>query len=116
MKKFLIICIIVLLPAVAFANFSIKFDNTSNEKLIYSLFWIDHPFNSMRPANLAAGELKALESRRLSYHYNSGQYYVVWRDDSEVRHEMLIHIQDDVTHITVTPLDWRSKAEELLVR
>jgi hypothetical protein len=113
MKKFLIIFIIVLLPAVAFANFSIKFENTSDEKMIYSLFWIDHPFNSLRPANLAAGELKALESRRLSYHYNSGKYYVVWRDDNEVRHEMLIHIQDDVTQITVTPLSWTSRPEDL---
>lgn len=113
MKKFLIIFIIVLLPAVAFANFSIKFENTSSEKMIYSLFWIDHPFKSLRPANLAAGELKALESRRLSYHYNSGQYYIVWRDDNEVRHEMLIHIKDDVTHITVTPQAWSSRPEDL---
>jgi hypothetical protein len=113
MKKFLIIFIIVLLPAVAFANFSIKFENTSEEKMIYSLFWIDHPFKSLRPANLAAGELKALESRSLSNHYLSGQYYIIWRDDSEVRHEMLIHIQDDVTSITVTPLSWSSKAEGL---
>lgn len=113
MKKFLIIFILVLLPTVAFANFSIRFENTSGEKMIYSLFWIDHPFNSLRPANLAAGELKALESRRLSYRYNSGQYYIVWRDDSEIRREMLIHIQDDVTHITVTPLDWSSKPDDL---
>ena len=113
MKKILIILVIILLPAFAFASFSIKFENTSGEKMIYSLFWIDHPFKSLRPANMAAGELKALESRRLTYHYNSGQYYVVWRDDNEVRHEMSIYIQDDVTHITVTPLSWSSKDEEL---
>jgi hypothetical protein len=113
MKKFLIIFIIILLPVVAFANFSIKFENTSEEKMIYSLYWIDHPFKSLRPANLAAGELKALESRSLSNHYLSGQYYIIWRDDSEIRHEMLIYIQDDVTSITVTPLSWSSKAEDL---
>ena len=113
MKKILIIVCIVLLPAVALANFSIKFENTSNEKMIYSLFWIDHPFKSFRPANMAAGELKASESRRLTYHYNSGQYYVVWRDDNEIRHEMSIYIQDDVTHITVTPESWSSKDQNL---
>lgn len=113
MKKILFILIIVLLPAVALANFSIKFENTSSEKMIYSLFWIDHPFKSLRPANMAAGELKALESRRLSYQYRSGQYYIVWRDDNEVRHEMSIYIQDDVTHITVTPLSWSSRPEDL---
>ena len=113
MKKILFILIIVLLPAVALANFSIKFENTSSEKMIYSLFWIDHPFKSLRPANMAAGELKALESRKLTYQYKSGQYYIVWRDDNEVRHEMSIYIQDDVTHITVTPLSWSSRPEDL---
>lgn len=113
MKKFLIILIMVLLPAVASANFSIRFENTSGEKMIYSLFWIDHPFKSLRPANMAAGELKALESRSLIYQYISGQYYVVWRDENEVRHEMRIDIQDNVTHITVTPLNWSSKTEDL---
>ena len=116
MKRFLIIFIIVLLPAVAFANFSIKFENTSEEKMIYSLYWIDHPFKSLRPANMAAGELKALESRSLSNRYINGQYYIIWRDDKEIRHEMSIYIQDDVTHVTVTPLNWSSKAEGLLVR
>ena len=113
MKKVLFILIIVLLPAVALANFSIEFENTSSEKMIYSLFWIDHPFKSLRPANMAAGELKALESRKLTYQYKSGQYYIVWRDDNEVRHEMSIYIQDDVTHITVTPLSWSSRPEDL---
>jgi hypothetical protein len=94
------------LPAVAFANFSIKFENTSNEKMIYSLFWIDHPFNSLRPANMAAGELRALESRSLSNHYINGRYYVIWRDTSDIKHEMLIYIQNGVTQITVTPIDW----------
>ncbi len=106
MKKYLIIFTIVLLPAVAFANFSIKFENTSNEKMIYSLFWIDHPFNSLRPANMAAGELRALESRSLSNHYINGRYYVIWRDTSDIKHEMLIYIQNGVTQITVTPIDW----------
>ena len=113
MKKFLIIAGIVLLPAVALANFSIKFENTYSEKMIYSLFWIDHPFKSFRPANMAAGELKALESRKLTYQYISGRYVVVWRDDNKVRHEMSIYIQDDVTHITVTPSSWSSETEDL---
>jgi hypothetical protein len=106
MKKFLIVFIIVLLPAVAFANFSIKFKNTSKEKMIYSLYWIDHPFKSLRPANMVAGELRALESRSLSNHYINGQYYVIWRDTNDIKHEMLIHIQDEVTQITVTPSNW----------
>ena len=106
MKKFLIIFIIVLLPAAAFANFSIQFENTSNEKMIYSLYWIDHPFQSLRPANMATGELGALESRSLSNQYINGQYYVIWRDASDIKHKMSIYIRDDVTQITVTPFNW----------
>ena len=68
--------------------------------------WIDHPFKSLRPANMAAAELRALESRSLSNPYINGQYYVIWRDVSEIKHEILIHIQDGVTQITVTPIDW----------
>jgi hypothetical protein len=55
---------------------------------------------------MAAGELRALESRSLSNPYVNGQYYVIWRDVSEIKHEILIHIQDGVTPIAVTPIDW----------
>ena len=113
MKKLLIILIIVFLPAVAFANFSIQFENTSTEKMIYSFFWIDHPFKSLRPANMASGELKALESRRLFNRYISGRYCIVWRDNHEIRHEMFIHIQEGVDQITVTPSSWSTGAEDL---
>ena len=55
---------------------------------------------------MATGELRALESRSLSNHYINGQYYVIWRDAGDIKHEMLIHIQAGVTQITVTPSDW----------
>jgi hypothetical protein len=31
---------------------------------------------------------------------------VIWRDTNDIKHEMLIHIQDEVTQITVTPSNW----------
>jgi hypothetical protein len=112
-KKILIVFSILLLPAVAFANFSIKFENTYNKKMVYILYWIDHPFNSLRPANMAAGELKALESRSLSNNYRQGKYYVIWRDESDIMHELLIDIQADTTHITVTPLNWSFETADI---
>ena len=98
MKKILIIIAVVLLPGLALANFSITFENTSDNKMVYIFYWLDHPFKSLRPANMAAGEL--------SSHYKSGKYCVIWRDNDEQMNEMLIDIQDDVTRITVTPQDW----------
>ena len=106
MKKLLIIIAVVLMPALAFANFSITFENTYDKKMVYIFYWLDHPFKSLRPANMAAGELGAYKSRGLSNHYKSGKYYVIWRDNDEQLHEMMLDIKDDVTRITVTPKDW----------
>ena len=103
MKKIMIIIAVVLMPALALANFSITFENTSDNKMVYIFYWLDHPFKSLRPANMAAGELQAYKSRGLSSQYKSGKYCVIWRDKDEQMHEMLLDIQDDVTRITVTP-------------
>jgi hypothetical protein len=103
MKKLLIILTIVLLPSLAFASFSIKFENTFNKKMIYLLYWIDHPYKWPRPFNMAGGELQAFESRDLTFNYKAGKYYVIWRDESKWRHKMLIDIEEDVNLITITP-------------
>ena len=108
MKKLSIILAIVFLPSVALANFSIEFENTSDEKMIYIFYWLDHPFKSFRPASMAGGELKALQSRKLINNYESGKYCVIWKDyHGEWKKEIFINIQSDVSHITVTPQDWR---------
>jgi hypothetical protein len=115
MKKLLIIIVLIILlvPALASANFGIKFENTSNQKMIYIFYWLDHPFKSLQPANMAAGELGALQSRDLSNKYVNGKYYVIWRDSNESIHEMLLDIKEGVTQITVTPKDWSSEKGEI---
>ena len=113
MKKVFIIIAIILLPAVACASFTIKFENTHDAKLIYFLYWIDHPFKSPRPANLAVGELKALQSRDLTSKYTNGKYYVVWAHDSETINEMFIDIQYNVTGITIMPEKWIVEKEDI---
>ncbi len=45
MKKLIIILAIVLLPSIAFATFSIQFDNTTSKKMFYLLYWIDHTYD-----------------------------------------------------------------------
>ena len=107
MKKLLIILVILLMPALVSANFGIKFENTSSQKMVYIFYWLDHPFESMHPANMAAGELGALQSRNLSNRYVNGRYYVIWRDSNESIHEMMMDIEEGITEITVTPKDWR---------
>ena len=106
MKKIVIVIGFVLMPAMALAHFSITFENTSDNKIVYIFYWLDHPFKSFRPANMAAGELQAHKSRGLSSQYKSGKYFVIWRDNDEQTHEMLLDIQDNVTRIKVTPQEW----------
>jgi len=112
MKKLLIIIVIVLMPALAFASFSITFENTYDKKVVYLFYWLDHPFKSSRVANMAAGELGAHKSRDLSSHYKSGKYYVIWRDTEEQLHGMMLDITDDVSRITVTPKGWTSEGSK----
>ena len=106
MKKFLFILLILLVPTLASANFGIKFENTSGQKMVYIFYWLDHPFESMHPASMAAGELGALQSRNLTNKYVNGKYYVIWRDNNESIHEMMMDIEEGITQITVTPDDW----------
>ena len=113
MKKFLIILVILLVPTLVSANFGIKFENTSGQKMVYIFYWLDHPFKSVYPANMAAGELESLQSRNLSNRYVNGKYYVIWRDSNETIHEMMMNIEEGITQITVTPTDWSFEKNEL---
>lgn len=106
MKRLLIVLMILFLPALASANFGIKFENTSGQKMVYIFYWLDHPFESMQPANMAAGELGALQSRDLTNRYINGKYYVIWRDRDESIREMMMDIKEGITQITVTPDNW----------
>ncbi|UCE50942.1 MAG: hypothetical protein JSV31_16900 [Desulfobacterales bacterium] len=103
MKKFVIILVIVLLPSIALADFSIKFENTFNKKVFYFLYWIDHPYNWPAPANMAGGELEALEAVTIGVRYQNGKYRVMWRDEAEWQNHMMFNFKKDTGQITVSP-------------
>ena len=104
MKKLLLVLVIILLPAIAFANFSIKFDNTTPKKMFYLLYWIDHTYDWPYPFNLAGGELKASETVDLNVSLTNGQYYVVWHDDAGWKNKVMMDVKDDIKSVTVTPI------------
>ena len=79
------------------------FGNEHGKKLIYFFYWVDHPFESDRPDNLATGELGVSKSRRLSSEYVNGKYVVVWTHGSEPLNEMFIDIKAGITRIKITP-------------
>jgi hypothetical protein len=104
MKKLIFVLIIILVPAIAFANFSIKFDNTTTKKMFYLLYWIDHTYDWPYPFNLAGGELKASETVDLNVSLTNGQYYVVWHDDAGWKNKVMMDVKDDIKSVTVTPI------------
>ena len=103
MKRMILILVIVLVPTIAFASFSIKLENTFEKKMYYMLYWIDHPYSWNGPANMAGGELKALESVEIPINYEKGKYYVIWRDAGEWRNKLRFNIVTDLNQITVNP-------------
>ena len=104
MKKLIFVLVIILVPAIAFANFSIKFDNTTSKKMFYLLYWIDHTYDWPHPFNLAGGELKASETADLNVSLNNGHYYVVWHANDGWKNKVTMDVTDDIKSVTVTPI------------
>jgi hypothetical protein len=105
MKKLLIITAIILLPSVAFATFSIQFENTYNKKMFYLLYWVDHTYDWPYPFNLAGGELDAQETIDLNVRYKNGQYFVIWSDKGQWQNRVMMSINAGITSVKVTPVE-----------
>jgi hypothetical protein len=105
MKKLLIITAIILLPSVAFATFSIQFDNTTNKKMFYLLYWVDHTYDWPHPFNLAGGELDAQETIDLKVRYKNGQYFVIWSDKGQWQNRVMMSVNAGITSVKVTPVE-----------
>ncbi len=105
MKKLLIITAIILLPSVAFATFSIQFDNTTHKKMFYLLYWVDHTYDWPYPFNLAGGELGAQETIDLKVRYKNGQYFVIWSDKGQWQNRVMMSINAGITSVKVTPVE-----------
>jgi hypothetical protein len=103
MKKIILTLLIALLPSLAFAGFTVKLENNFDRTMFYYLYWLDHPNGWRTPANMAGGELPAMESRLLGTSFQPGRYRIVWRDRSQWKKEMLILIKQEVTLITIQP-------------
>ena len=101
--KWIMILAMVLLPSSAFAGFTVRLENNFDRKMLYFIYWIDHPYGWLAPANMAGGELEAAETAQLGGSFQQGKYCIVWQDKDQWKNEMLIHIKKDVTRITVRP-------------
>jgi len=109
MKKLFLILTIVLLPSLALASFSIQFDNTTDKKMFYLLYWVDHNYDWPYPFNLAGGELKASETIGLKQNYPNGQYVVIWCDEGNWQNTLKINVGAGSTSVKVTPINFRQQ-------
>lgn len=103
MKKIAIILLLLFLPSFAFATFSIQFDNTTDRKVFYALYWIDHTYDWPYPFNLAGGELDARETIDLNVRYKNGQYFVIWSDKDQWQNRVMMNVNAGITSVKVTP-------------
>ena len=103
MKKTVIVLAILLIPSIVLANFSIKLENTFDKKMFYLIYWIDHPYNWSGPANMAGGELEGLASIDISVNYDSGNYFIIWRDTDQWQNKVQFNVESGVRHITINP-------------
>ena len=105
MKKIAIILLFLILPSMAFATFTIQLNNTSDKKIFYMLYWIDHPYDWPFPFNVAGGELEARQTIDLKARYQNGRYFVVWSDKDEWQNRVMMNVDLDIISVTVTPVD-----------
>jgi hypothetical protein len=103
MKKIILILLIALLPSLSFASFTVRLENNLDRTLFYFIDWLDHPYGWRTPANMAGGELAALENRHLGGSFQPGRYRITWRDRNQWKKEMLIHVKKNVTLLTIQP-------------
>jgi hypothetical protein len=109
MKKLIIMLAIILLPSLALANFSIQFENTTNKKMFYLLYWVDHNYDWPHPFNLAGGELKPSGTINLNQGYKNGRYFVIWHDEGNWQNTVEMNVSAEVTAVNVTPINFRQQ-------
>lgn len=102
MKKLAMTIIMILLPSVCLADFSIRFENTFDRKMVYMLYWIDNPFELDEPFNMAGGELGARQSREIPP-LKAGDYFVVWQGRDHKISNVKMKIEKTVASVAVTP-------------
>lgn len=109
MKKLVIILAIIVLPCLALASFSIQLENTTNKKMFYMLYWVDHHYDWPHPFNLAGGELQASETIELDSNYKNGRYFVIWYDQNKWKNTVDVNVGSGVTSVKVTPITFRQQ-------
>lgn len=106
-NRFLIFLFIVIFPfSVVYADFKLKFTNYCKITRIIYFNWQDHPYGSLRRANLITAELKPGESYSSQIYRKPGIYEIYFSDfRSKDKRGILLRIEEDVTFIEFQDTD-----------
>jgi hypothetical protein len=81
MKKIVLLILIVVVFAPSANAFSVKFENTTTQTLIYRLYWLTPDWlKAPKIAAVAVGELKAGKEQLLANNYKPGPYAIKWEN------------------------------------
>ena len=72
---FLAVAVVILLITRAHEadTVSFEFRNSTDKKVLVYLYWIDHPFDYLYPANMAGGEMTPGKVWKISHDYKPGE-------------------------------------------
>ena len=77
---FIIICLLFIGTSIAYTadSISFQFKNSTDQKAIVYLYWLDHDLDYYPvPFNLACGEMKPGQKWKLQHGYKIGEYRIV---------------------------------------
>ena len=103
-KLFLsILTLLFLLPSVAGAV-TFTFENHTDQLVIYTVYWIDHPYEWQYPSPICGGEVQFGGRYHVETEYYPGEYYfVIWVGDFKA--EEAIKIPQEVRKVLITITD-----------
>ena len=76
-----VICLLFIVMSITYAadSVSFKFKNSTDQKAIVYLYWLDHGLDYPGPFNLACGEMKPGQIWKVENNYKIGEYVILWR-------------------------------------
>jgi len=83
MKKLLLLVIFLFLflYSLSYASngVSFQFKNSTSQKVLVFLWWLDHDWDYPGPVNLAGGEMKPGQVWPVGNNYEPGKYVIIWK-------------------------------------
>ena len=111
MKTIIIVFITLIISTAHASDVEISLVNVTEQKLIYTIYWVDHPYDDYnQPAMLACGELAPMLEPR-TFSYPPGKWCITWRSMTHKEPKISVLVcfisSECVSRVHVTPYDFQ---------